>query len=76
MAVFAAAAGVTWIAGIWLSRTTDVLDRRFGLGEALGGMVLPAAGRRRDGGSTWAQTSWLAILVFGLGIAGLVTLPR
>jgi cation:H+ antiporter len=40
--LFAAAAGATWAAGTQLSRSTDVLDRKFGLGEALGGMVLLA----------------------------------
>lgn len=30
------------MAGISLSKTTDVIDRRFGLGEALGGMILLA----------------------------------
>jgi len=40
--VFAAGAAATWAAGIALSRTTDVLDRRFGLGEALGGVILLA----------------------------------
>src|SRR6201993_4335771 len=40
--VFAAAAVATWIAGTALSKTTDVLDRRFGLGDALGGIVLLA----------------------------------
>jgi cation:H+ antiporter len=40
--LFAGAAGVTWIAGIYLSKTTDALDVRFGLGEALGGLILLA----------------------------------
>ncbi len=40
--VFAVAAAVVWCAGIWLSRTTDVLDDRFHLGEALGGLILLA----------------------------------
>jgi cation:H+ antiporter len=40
--VFAGGAIATWIAGTALSRTTDVLDRRFGFGEALGGVVLLA----------------------------------
>jgi len=40
--LFAAAAVATWIAGTALSKTTDVIDRRFGLGEALGGVVLLA----------------------------------
>lgn len=40
--VFAAGAVATWVAGTALSKTTDVLDRRFNLGEALGGVVLLA----------------------------------
>jgi cation:H+ antiporter len=40
--VFAAAAVATWMAGTALSKTTDFLDRRFGLGDALGGVVLLA----------------------------------
>ena len=40
--VFAAAALATWIAGTALSKTTDVIDRRFDLGEALGGVILLA----------------------------------
>jgi cation:H+ antiporter len=42
IAIFIAAAVVTWVAGILLSRTTDALDVRLGLGEALGGVVLLA----------------------------------
>jgi cation:H+ antiporter len=41
-AIFVAAAGVIWIAGIQLSHTTDEIDARFGLGEAVGGLVLLA----------------------------------
>jgi cation:H+ antiporter len=40
--VFAAGAVATWIAGTTLSKTTDVIDRRFDLGEALGGVILLA----------------------------------
>lgn len=40
MLIFIAAAIVTWIAGVSLARSTDVLDDRFGLGEAIGGMIL------------------------------------
>jgi cation:H+ antiporter len=40
--VFAAAAVATWMAGTALSKTTDAIDRRFGLGEALGGVILLA----------------------------------
>jgi cation:H+ antiporter len=38
--LFGCAAAATWIAGIWLAKATDVLDERFGLGEAIGGMIL------------------------------------
>jgi cation:H+ antiporter len=41
-AIFAASAAVIWIAGIFLSRTTDILSERFALGEALGGAILLA----------------------------------
>jgi len=40
--VFAVGAVATWVAGTALSRTTDVIDRRFDLGEALGGVILLA----------------------------------
>jgi cation:H+ antiporter len=42
LAIFAAGAAAVWIAGIQLSDTTDVLSRRLGLGEALGGVILLA----------------------------------
>src|SRR5436190_5077615 len=42
IAIFIAAGVVTWVAGIALSRTTDALDVRLGLGEALGGVILLA----------------------------------
>jgi cation:H+ antiporter len=40
--IFAAAAGAVWVAGIYLSRSTDALDTRLGFGQALGGAVLLA----------------------------------
>src|SRR6266516_2320828 len=40
--LFVAGAVAVWLAGIQLSNTTDVIDTRFGLGEALGGLVLLA----------------------------------
>lgn len=40
--IFVVAAAATWIAGIYLSKTTDALDNRLGLGEALGGLILLA----------------------------------
>jgi cation:H+ antiporter len=38
--IFGIAAIITWISGVALARATDVLDDRFGLGEAIGGMIL------------------------------------
>ena len=40
--LFVAGAAAVWLAGIQLSNTTDVIDTRFGLGEALGGLLLLA----------------------------------
>jgi cation:H+ antiporter len=40
--MFVAAAAAVWVAGVWLSRMTDVLSVRFHLGEALAGSVLLA----------------------------------
>ena len=40
--IFAVASAATWAAGITLSRSTDEIDRRLGIGDALGGMVLLA----------------------------------
>ena len=42
IAVFIVGGVVTWLAGIVLSRTTDALDERLHLGEALGGVILLA----------------------------------
>jgi cation:H+ antiporter len=38
--IFGGAALATWAAGVRLARATDVLDDHFGLGEAIGGMIL------------------------------------
>ena len=38
--LFVVAALATWIAGMALSKTTDALDARLGLGEELGGLLL------------------------------------
>jgi cation:H+ antiporter len=40
--IFAAGAAATWVAGVTLSKTTDALDARLGLGEELGGILLLA----------------------------------
>lgn len=38
--IFLGGAIATWVAGVYLSRTTDALDFRWKLGDALGGMIL------------------------------------
>ena len=38
--IFLGAAAATWMAGIMLSKTTDALDSRLGLGDDLGGLIL------------------------------------
>jgi cation:H+ antiporter len=40
--VFAAGSVATWVAGVALSKTTDALDARLGLGQELGGILLLA----------------------------------
>jgi len=40
--IFVGAAMAVWIAGIQLANTTDVISSRFGLGQALGGLILLA----------------------------------
>jgi cation:H+ antiporter len=40
--VLLAAGAVVWVAGIYVSKTSDVLSSRFKLGEALGGAILLA----------------------------------
>lgn len=42
LVAFALAATAVWMAGIHLSTATDILSSRFGLGEALGGLILLA----------------------------------
>lgn len=40
--IFVVAAAAVWIAGVHLSKTTDVIDSRFGIGEAMGGLIFLA----------------------------------
>jgi cation:H+ antiporter len=42
LAIFVAAAGAIWVAGIQLSDQTDILSTRLHLGSALGGLILLA----------------------------------
>jgi len=39
---FVVAGAIIWVSGIQLSNTTDILSDRFGLGQALGGLILLA----------------------------------
>ena len=38
--IFVVGAAVTWLAGTQLSNMTDIISSRFGLGEALGGIII------------------------------------
>jgi len=40
--IFVGGAAAVWLAGVQLSTTTDVIDSRFGLGQALGGLIILA----------------------------------
>ncbi len=40
--IFVVGAAATWVAGTQLSNMTDVISSRFGLGEALGGIIILA----------------------------------
>ena len=42
ISIFIIAAIMVWIAGVQLSNTTDIMDTRFGFGEALGGLIFLA----------------------------------
>lgn len=42
LGIFAGAAGVVWMAGIWLSNAASIVSTRFHLGQALGGLILLA----------------------------------
>ena len=40
--IFAVAAAAVWVAGAYLSDATDILSSRWGLGQALGGLIILA----------------------------------
>lgn len=42
ISIFMIGAAAVWFAGIQLSNTVDIIDSRFGLGEALGGLIFLA----------------------------------
>jgi cation:H+ antiporter len=66
-AVFMIAAGAVWLAGIKLSDTTDVLASRFGLGEALGGLVLLAFATNLPELAITASAAWQGDLAIAIG---------
>src|SRR5665213_3403835 len=37
---FVIAAGVIWVAGVWLTRTTDAINTKYKLGSAFGGLLI------------------------------------
>lgn len=40
LAMFVVFAVITWVAGIWLTRTTDAIDSKYQLGSAFGGLLI------------------------------------
>jgi cation:H+ antiporter len=71
--VFLAGAAAVWLAGIQLSNTTEVIDARFGLGEALGGLVLlDGFGLRLEAALTYEAASLQLVLEGVLVISVLV----
>jgi cation:H+ antiporter len=37
---FVVSAGIIWVAGVWLTRTTDAIDTKYKLGSAFGGLLI------------------------------------
>lgn len=40
LSIFLVSALTTWVAGIWLTRTTDAIDNKYNLGSAFGGLLI------------------------------------
>lgn len=66
-AIFAASAAVIWVAGVQLSNTTDVISVRFGLGEALGGVILLAIATNLPEIAITAGAAWSGDLGVAVG---------
>ncbi len=58
LTIFVASAAVIWVAGVKLSNATDVLSRRFGLGQALGGVILLAVATNLPEIAITASAAW------------------
>jgi cation:H+ antiporter len=67
VAIFLASAAVIWVAGVKLSDTTDLLADRFGLGEALGGVILLAIATNLPEVAITASAAWHGDLSIAVG---------
>jgi cation:H+ antiporter len=66
-AIFLASAAVIWLAGVKLSNTTDVIAIRFGMGEALGGVLLLAIATNLPEIAITASAAWSGELGVAVG---------
>jgi cation:H+ antiporter len=66
-AIFLASAAVIWVAGVRLTGTTDTIAARFGLGEALGGVILLAIATNLPEIAITASAAWSGELGVAVG---------
>jgi cation:H+ antiporter len=65
--IFLLSAAVIWIAGVKLSDATDILSVRFGLGQALGGVILLAIATNLPEVAITASAAWHGDLGVAVG---------
>lgn len=65
--LFMIAAAAIWLAGIQLSNTTDIIDSRFGLGQALGGLIFLAITTNLPEIAIVASASWVHHIGIAIG---------